>query len=147
MKLEKIVSLNPSKNYEQIGSIDISTSAEIKQKVANARVAQPGWARLGFKGRNALLEKLYQEFKKKKNQIALIASQEMGMPVSMQDKIDFDGAGFEYMRGYLDFAEQWLAPQIIFEDEKEIHYRITMNGRYEFPQTESHQEDLQDESI
>jgi len=32
-------------------------------------------------------------------------------------------------------------------DEKEIHYRITMNGRYEFPQTESHQEDLQDESI
>src|SRR5581483_3183646 len=65
---------------------------------------------------------LYQEFKKKKNQIALIASQEMGMPVSMQDKIDFDGAGFEYMRGYLDFAEQWLAPQIIFEDEKEIHY-------------------------
>jgi len=42
------------------------------------------------------------------------------MPISVCDQIDID-LGLRYMQGYLDRAEQWLAPEIIYESEKEIH--------------------------
>lgn len=122
MKSQQLNSLNPSRNYEVIGNVDISSSDEIRQKVVDAHAAQPGWAKLDFKGRNEILEQLFQEFKKRKDEIGTMVSQEMGMPASIRDKVDLTDAGLVYMRGYLDFAEQWLAPQKIYEDNKEIHY-------------------------
>jgi acyl-CoA reductase-like NAD-dependent aldehyde dehydrogenase len=122
MKLQKIISLNPS-NYEKIGEISISSSSEINEKIRQARIAQPLWSEIGFKGRVELLEKLYQKFIKQKNEIGSIISREVGMPLSVRNKIDID-PGLAYMRGYLDFAEQWLAPEIIFENEQEIHYQF-----------------------
>lgn len=121
MKSQKIISLNPSKNYDPIGEIIISSREEIDQKIINARAAQQYWAESGVKTRIALLEKLYKEFVKKKDVIGVLVSQEMGMPMSVRNKIDLD-IGLEYMRGYLDFAEQWLAPEIVFENKEEIHY-------------------------
>src|SRR5437016_4718109 len=102
MKSQKIISLNPSNDYEKIGEISISTSADIKNKVASARLALPSWIALGIKGRIALLEKLYNEFIKRKHEISSLAAKEMGMPITISNKIDIV-AGLQYMRGYLDF--------------------------------------------
>src|SRR5579859_70309 len=121
MKSTKLISLNPGKNYEVIGEVDVSTSADITTKVAKAHAAQQQWAALGVKGRVVLLEKLYKEFVKRKNKIGSLAYQEMGMPISISYLIDID-IGLQYMRGYLDSAERWLAPEITFENDKEIHY-------------------------
>ncbi|GMU19165.1 MAG: aldehyde dehydrogenase [Candidatus Babeliales bacterium] len=121
MKQQIITSLNPNNNFEVIGSVSISTSDEIHTKVTAARNAQAGWAALGFKSRIAILEALYKEFVKRKEEIKLLAAQEMGMPIKVSEQVDL-GAGLSYMRGYLDNAEKWLAPEIIFENELEIHY-------------------------
>lgn len=121
MKSQKIVSLNPSNNYEIIGEIDSSTHHEIDEKIINARKAQKAWARLTVIERIASLERLYQEFIKRKNDIASIMSQEIGMPVALCDQIEID-LGLRYMRGYLDYAEQWLSPEIVYETADEIHY-------------------------
>lgn len=121
MKLQKITSVNPGDNYETVGQIAISTHAEIDAKVSKARASQAPWAALGFAQRRIFLEKLYLAFEKRKNEIALLASREMGMPITVSQQIDI-GAGLQYMRGYLESAELWLAPEIVFEDEHEIHY-------------------------
>src|SRR5436190_15592931 len=120
MKSQKIISLNPSKNYEVIGQVNPSTRHEIDTKIINARKAQPAWSRFTVGERITFLERLYQEFIARKNDIRSIMAQEMGMPVSVCNQIDID-PGLLYMRGYLDFAEQWLAPEITYETKEEIH--------------------------
>lgn len=123
MKLQKIISLNPGKNYEKIGEINISTHSEIENKIAKAHKAKNHWAALGIKGRKSTLEKLYQEFLTRQKEIQSLSAQEMGMPVSIGKTIDIE-AGLRYMRGYLDFAEEWLAPEIVFENKDEMHELI-----------------------
>jgi len=120
MKSQKIISLNPSKNYEVIGEVYASTHDEINEKVAHARKAQPAWSRLTVGERITFLKKVSQGFTARRNDIRSIMAQEMGMPVGVSDKIEIDMA-LRYMQGYLDYAEQWLAPEITYEDEKEIH--------------------------
>jgi acyl-CoA reductase-like NAD-dependent aldehyde dehydrogenase len=120
MKSQKIISLNPGKNYEVIGEIDSSTHYEIDAKIINARKAQPAWASLIVSERITFLERLNQAFIARKNDVRSIMAQEMGMPISVCNQIDID-PGLLYMRGYLDFAEQWLAPEITYETKEEIH--------------------------
>ena len=121
MKLQRIISVNPSKNYEIIGEVDSSTSSQIDHKVQLAREAQKDWALLSIKERIIYLEKVYQALFRRKDEIRDIASKEMGMPRSIADIIDIE-VGFKYMRGYLDYAEKWLEPEITFENNSEIHY-------------------------
>ncbi len=121
MKSQKIVSLNPSNNYKVIGEIDSSTYSEIDAQILNARKAQGSWSQLSIGERIIFLEKLYQSFITRKNDIRSIIAQEVGMPVSVCNQIDID-PGLLYMRGYLDYAEQWLAPEVTYETSDEIHY-------------------------
>jgi acyl-CoA reductase-like NAD-dependent aldehyde dehydrogenase len=121
MDAKKIISLNPSKNYAIIGEVSASSHDEIDKKIAKARAAQPAWAKLGVKERIKFLEKMYAAYVHNKEKIASLISQEMGMPISLcrQGEMVF---GFQYMRGYLDNAQQWLAPEITFENETEVHH-------------------------
>ncbi len=120
MKSQKIISLNPSKNYEVIGEVYASTHDEINAKVAHARKAQSAWSQLTVGERITFLKKVSQEFIAKKHDIRSIMAREMGMPVAVSDRIEIDMA-LRYMCGYLDFAEQWLAPEITYENDEEIH--------------------------
>jgi len=120
MKAQKIISLNPSKNYEVIGEINSSTHDEIDTHIINARKAQPAWSNLTVGERITLLKRLSQEFIARKNDIKSIMAQEMGMPVAVCNLIDID-PGLRYLQGYLEFAEQWLAPEITYETNEEIH--------------------------
>lgn len=120
MKSQKIVSLNPSKNYEIIDAIDSSAHHEIDIAVANARAAFPGWSRLTVIERVAFLERVYQEFVRRKDDMRSLIAQEMGMPISVCDQIEID-PGLRYLRGYLDNAAQWLAPEVVYENADEVH--------------------------
>ncbi len=99
MKSQKIISLNPSKNYEPIGEIYSSTHDEVDAKVTSARKAQPAWSHLTVGERITLLERCSQEFIARKNDIRSIIAQEIGMPISVCNQIDID-LGLRYMRGY-----------------------------------------------
>lgn len=121
MKLQKIISLNPSRNYEKIGEIDCSTHNEIAAKITKARKALSAWSSLTLQQRVSFLEKVYQEFVLRKKDIRTIISQEMGMPVSVCDTIDID-PGLNYMRGYLNNGQTWLSPEITYKSREEIHH-------------------------
>ena len=116
--MEKLKSINPS-NYEVLGEVEISTLQEVEEKVRLAREAQKEWRSLGVAGRVAVLRKDFEEFKSKKEEISLLSSQEMGVPIT--DALEGFEAAFGYANWYFDNAEKYLSPETTFEDDKEIH--------------------------
>ncbi|MFA6519016.1 MAG: aldehyde dehydrogenase family protein [Candidatus Shapirobacteria bacterium] len=116
--MSKLKSINPS-NYQEIGSVEISTPEDIKQKVNLAHQAKQSWRELGVNKRVELLKEVFAEFKARKEEIALLESQEMGMPLS-DALIDVDGT-LDYATWYFDNAQKYLSPETTFENETEIH--------------------------
>lgn len=117
--MTKLISTNPAKNYEVLGEVKISTEEEIQNKVRAARLAKDNWKSLDVTGRIQLLRKVAVEITKRKEEIAKLATKEMGMPIS-QSLFDVDSA-IDYVNWYLENAEKYLSPEVTFEDEKSIH--------------------------
>lgn len=116
--MNKILSNNPSTN-EILGEIEITSNEEIKEKVEKARKAIRGWKELGVAGRVKHLRKVVENFHKRDKEFAELTSKEMGMPIS-QSIHDVHGA-IEYFEWYLDNAEKYLSPEVVFEDDSMIH--------------------------
>lgn len=116
--MQKLQSINPS-NYQVLGTVDISTTKEIEDKVKLAKSAQKKWADLGVAKRISLLKKAFEDLKKQKVEFTLLEAREMGMPIN-ETLTDFD-ATFDYANWYFDNAEKYLSPETTFENDKEIH--------------------------
>lgn len=84
-----------------------------------ARKALLSWKNLGITGRVKYLRKVVDNFTKRQEEFALLTSQEMGMPIS-QSIHDVAGA-IEYLTWYLDNAEKYLSPEVVYEDEEKIN--------------------------
>ena len=113
-----LTSLNPS-NYEVLGTVQVSTQQDVLGAVQSAREAQPAWASSGLASRVAVLREAFLNFAKQKEEFALLASREMGMPLS-ETLADFD-ASLDYATWYLDNAALHLSPEVTYESESEIH--------------------------
>lgn len=116
--MDKLISINPS-NYQEIGRVEMSTPEEIKQKVALAHKVEQAWKELGVEKRVGLLKEVFEEVKLRKEEIALLESREMGMPIT-DALTDVDGT-LAYANWYFENSEKYLSPEITFENEKEIH--------------------------
>lgn len=116
--MAKLQSINPS-NYQILGEVEISNTADIKEKVQLARKTQSTWRDLGLTKRVELLRKVMETFKEKKEEMALLESREMGMPIN-EALLDFDGT-LDYANWYFENAKKYLDPETTFEDDKEIH--------------------------
>lgn len=118
--MSKLISTNPSKNFEEVGSVPISSQGEIKEAVQKAKTAFKSWGRLTVKERVEYLQDVYDKLYAKSDEISKLASTEMGFPIKDQKMFDM-GDGFNYFKWYLENAEQILADEVTFEDEKEVH--------------------------
>lgn len=116
--MKKLISINPS-NYQTLGEVAISTPQEIEEKIKLAKSAQNKWGRLGLTRRVTILEKAFEEFKRKKHEFALLEAREMGMPIT-DTLTDFD-ATLDFAKWYFENAEKYLNPETVFENDKEIH--------------------------
>lgn len=114
----KLISTNPA-NYEVIGEVDFSSEEKILEKVKKANAAKKEWKELGIEGRVNLLRKVIDKFVKKKEELAQLATREMGMPIA-QSRFDIDEA-IRYFKWYLDYALKYLSPETIYEDDKTVH--------------------------
>jgi succinate-semialdehyde dehydrogenase / glutarate-semialdehyde dehydrogenase len=115
--MNKLISINPAKNYEVIGEVNVSTDEEIKEKVEMANQAKLAWKELGIKRRVELLRPLLEEFKKRKEELQLLETKEMGKP-AIEAKLD---GFFEEFEWFLNNSEKALSDEITHEDEKSIH--------------------------
>ena len=116
----KLISTNPSRNYEKIGEVKISSMREIEGKVKSARNVQEEWQNIGVKNRIKYLKKVYGAFDKNRKKISEIACKEMGFPISQQEMFDL-GDGFNYFKWYLENREKCLKEEVTFENKNEIH--------------------------
>ncbi len=117
----KIVSTNPSRNYEILGEVDSATEQDVAEAVKNAREAQPQWAALSQEERNVAIRSFVDICKQDDNykRISEMMSQEMGKPIrearhQMKDT-------FDYFDDYMNMAKDALKPQVVFENDTERH--------------------------
>ncbi len=116
--MDKMNSINPS-NGEVLGEVAVSSEGEIVEKVEKAHHALGEWQKLGVGGRVKVLKKIPELIKENKDDLALLASKEMGMPISeSKDDIDYS---LDYFNWYFDNAEEYLLSERIYEDEKIRH--------------------------
>ncbi|OGK41554.1 hypothetical protein A3A46_01185 [Candidatus Roizmanbacteria bacterium RIFCSPLOWO2_01_FULL_37_13] len=117
--MKKLTSTNPAKNYKVIGSVNNSTQSEIKHKVLAANKAKTLWKELGVEKRIKKLRPLYDEFLKRKKEIALLTTKEIGTPISnVLGDLEWDQ---DYFKWFLDNGEKCLSDEITYKDNKQTH--------------------------
>ncbi len=117
--MSKLVSISPDKSIGVVGEIEISTKEYVLEQVSKAKETFKSWSKLSILDRKEILEKLYSSFDSNKEELAEMASKEMGMPIE-ETHIDLE-SGLNYFRWYLDNCDKYLSPEISFENEKEVH--------------------------
>lgn len=113
--MNKLISINPS-NGEILGEIDSSTENEILNAVQNANRIKNEWKNIGLAGRIKHLQTVSEKILENQNELAQMASEEMGMPIS-QSKADIQD-GITYFNWYLTNAPTYISPEIVYEDDK-----------------------------
>ncbi len=120
MNFEKIIVINPGDNYKVIAEVAASKSQDIDKKVKLAHKAFDDWSQKSVKERIIIIKKLYKAFDIRQNEIAQLIAIEMGMPISVSLEFDIK-VGLNYLKNYLNNAQKWLAPEIVFENATEKH--------------------------
>ncbi|MDP1722007.1 MAG: aldehyde dehydrogenase family protein [Candidatus Gottesmanbacteria bacterium] len=117
--MKKLISTNPAKNYEVLGSVDVSTSKEINSKITKARSATAAWKALGVVKRIEFLQPLYQQFLKRKKEIALLVTREIGKPITeSKSDLDWDDG---YFQDFLEQGPTYLEDEISYQKDKKVH--------------------------
>lgn len=115
----RIHSTNPSLDFVPLGSVESTPESEIVRIVDYSKKIQKDWADTPIKKRIALLRNLYEDFVSAKESIAKSVASEMGMPIRLaRDEVQY---GLNYFLWYLDNTEVSLAPEVVFENDTEIH--------------------------
>lgn len=117
--MKKLISTNPAKNYKKIGSVNISNTQEIKNKVKQANKAKETWKELGIVKRSQLIKPLYNEFIKRKKEITLLTTREIGKPIS--ESLDDWGWDKGYFKEFLKMGKKYLKDKITFKDKNSTH--------------------------
>lgn len=115
----KLTSTNPAKNYEVLGGVGVSTEKEIEGKVKRAQGAQEKWKSLGLEERVNILRPIIKEIDRQKGALALLQTQEMGMPIKYS--LPEMESSIVFANWQLDNTPKYLAPEVTFEDAKVIN--------------------------
>lgn len=115
----KIVSINPSRNYEILGEVEFSSKREVLEAVKKAKKAFLLWSTLSLQERCNKLASFIEASKKRAEEIAQLIAKETGRPIK-SSRANVEG-GFEYFEAYIQMAEKYLSPETTFETTKTIH--------------------------
>lgn len=119
MSKKILVSTNPAKNYQPLGSVETSSLKEIKEKVSLAQKAKESWKELGVSQRIKCLLPLLEKFYQKREELALLITRETGKPIRVsRGDLDFD---WGYFKWFLENGERFLADEITYQDDKVIN--------------------------
>lgn len=117
--MKQLISTNPAKNYKKIGTVEISTSQEIKKKVELANQAKAAWKELGVEERTKLLKPLYKVLQKRKKEIALLTTREIGKPINEAlDDLEWDSG---YFKEFLKYGREYLKDEVTHKEKGRVH--------------------------
>ena len=113
-----IISTNPSTGAE-IRRLEVTPKEQLWEIFTKSQEAQKLWGKFSLSERKDILQKVYELFLTKKEELAQRISAEMGMPiVQARDEVEY---GYMYFRGYLQMCEDALKPEITKETDTELH--------------------------
>ncbi len=118
----RLVSTNPSRNYEVLGEVEAWTEEAISDAVAGARVAAEKWAALPQQERSRAIGSFLAVCEENAEELARLMAAEMGKPITASRGNVQEG--LVYFRAYLDLAERALAPEVVFEDDTQRHHLV-----------------------
>ena len=107
----QIVSLDPGTG-EEIGRAPLASPEEVRQAVARARAAQPGWAKLSFRERGRVILRAREAMLAACDELAVLVSQETGKPVAEAISMEIVPA-LDTMHYFAHASEDLLRPQKI----------------------------------
>lgn len=110
-------SYNPANN-ELLGQVVRTSIDEIKDIVNNSKQAFESWGYLYLNERLSFIRKIYDEIKNKKEELAKLLTNEMGMPI--RESLNDIDSGLECIEWYINNAKNIIEEKITYEDEKEI---------------------------
>jgi succinate-semialdehyde dehydrogenase/glutarate-semialdehyde dehydrogenase len=116
--MQTLESRNPANN-QVVGSVSVSTPAEITEKVHNAHEAKKTWKALGVEKRIAILRPFIELVKKNENELALLISQEIGKTLT-QAKNDFV-YDYDYLQDFFDNGAHYIQDEITFQKDATVH--------------------------
>ncbi|MCL4359830.1 aldehyde dehydrogenase family protein [Patescibacteria group bacterium] len=115
----KLTSTNPSRNFEVIGSVNVSTEKDIIASVTKARKTFSSWSATPLSERKKKLRSFIDISQKRSEEIARLISLETGRPItSARGNVR---GGIEYFEAYLAMAERYLSPAVTVETSSELH--------------------------
>ncbi|MFA5966895.1 MAG: aldehyde dehydrogenase family protein [Patescibacteria group bacterium] len=117
--MAQLISTNPSKNYEAIGEVEISSDSEIKEKVALANQVKRVWKEFGVQKRIELLKPIYEEFKMRQAEIAELITREMGKPIT--ESISEASSFISEFEWFMNHVGPAVADEVTHEDDKSLH--------------------------
>ena len=123
--MSRLVSINPANN-EVVGEVEITSHAEITNKVTQAHKVKNQWKDMGVLKRAEILKPLIDLFKKRKKDLAMLTTREMGKPVS-QSLGGFDWE-LNYVEHFLADAPKYLQEIKTVENKTELH-RVVFEPR------------------
>ncbi|MBI3576508.1 aldehyde dehydrogenase family protein [Candidatus Gottesmanbacteria bacterium] len=115
----KLISTNPAHNYRPIGSVSVSTTEEIKQKVTLAQKAKSKWKEIGVARRVGYIREIYNKLMEKKEEIIQLVTSETGKCLKdARSEVDRYGKNFQW---FIENVETSLQDEVTYEDDKTIH--------------------------
>lgn len=114
--MSKLKSINPS-DYSEVGTINTTTSDEILKITNSAKVSHLKWSKINLTKRIELLKDAFHKVYLVKEEVAILQSQEMGMPIS-QSLMDVESI-FSYINWNFENVERILSPQSLIKDGNE----------------------------
>ena len=119
----KLVSTNPADNYSKVGEVEVSTDAEIKEKVSKAQAAKTAWKELGVGARIKLLLPIRDEFRQRTKEIAELITKETGKSITgaIGEVTRYTD---EEMTWFLDNGVKALADEVILQDDVSLHRQV-----------------------
>ena len=110
-------SFNPANN-EILGEIKETEINEIKDIVTKSKEAFKLWSSISLEERINYIKKLCNVIKDNKEELALLVTNEMGMPIN-ESLYDID-RGLEHINWYMNNVKKIIGDKITYEDENEI---------------------------
>ena len=119
----KLVSTNPADNYSKVGEVEVSTDAEVKDKVAKAQAAKTSWKELGVAERIKRLVPIRDEFRQRVKEIAELISKETGKSIS-ESTSEVTRYTDEELTWFLENGTKALADEITLQDDESLHRQL-----------------------
>lgn len=117
--MKKIISTNPGNNYKSVGEVYMTSPSEIRKKVNTANSAKKLWKTFGLNKRVRLLLPLVRLIEKRKEEIALMTTREMGKPIKeSRDDVSWD---IGYLKSFFELGAQYLKDEVTYSNGSALH--------------------------